>query len=71
MRSFYHNVLALLHFLSVDHQLLDKFQNENKILMYLEAVKMIINNNINLKQNLNKLTCLKRCPSSHLLNEDK
>lgn len=42
MMSFYHNVLALLHFLSVDHQLLDKFQNGNKILMYLKAINVTI-----------------------------
>lgn len=41
MMSFYHNAFALLHFLSMDHQLLGKFQNENKILIYLKAVKNI------------------------------
>lgn len=36
---FYHNELASLHFLSMGHQSLHKFQSENKILKYLRAVK--------------------------------
>lgn len=41
MMSFYHNVIALLHFLLEDHQLIDKFQNGNKILIFLKAVNII------------------------------
>lgn len=39
MIPFYRNVLASLHFLSMDHQLLDKFQNGNKILIYPKAIQ--------------------------------
>jgi len=36
-------VLASLHFLLMDHQMLDKFQNGNKILIYPKAVKKSFN----------------------------
>lgn len=56
----------------MDHHLLDRFQSENKILIYLKASE----NNVQHKYNLCKIklknkTCLKRCPSSRLLKEAK
>lgn len=71
MRSFCHNVLASLHFLSVDHQLLDKFQNGSKILKYLKANSIKLVKLSKFKLNSKTQTCLKRCPLSHLLNEAK